>query len=615
MAPQTGQAENAKGGAEKSRWSLAVCGLLMLAVLLARLFTLQVVLGSSHQAYSEKNWLRPKQIPGQRGRILDRNQHVLADVVPSFVVMFDAQNKVYLQDRDAVAQTLDRVGMLTGEDPDVLTQRVDRARTYSYQPIPLIRNADTLMVAIVEENRASLPGVFVDVVPMRHYPQDSLAAHVLGYVQEVSAKDIERLGEGIYRPGSMIGRTGIESQYEPVLRGRDGVQFIEVSAVGRRTEAFTRMDPIPAKSGRDIVLSLDRDLQACVERALSDAPYDGKGRPPAEVSGSVAVIDVRTGDVLALASAPRFDPNQFPRGFTHEMWNELMRPEQPLFHRAVQGRYPPGSTFKGVTLYAGLERGLVTSQTRLEACVGGWQYGERFFRCWRPGGHMRVDAVEAMAHSCDVYFYQLGADMGVTGIHAYSERFGILGKTGIDLPGEPDNMVPDPAWYDEHYGVRRWTRGVALNLSIGQGEIQMTPLELAVFAGGLATGNVVQPRLLLREEGQAPETVNVSSLNLEPQFLRVVQRGMRAAVEWGTAQIVNFPELAVAAKTGTAENRGEDHAVFVAYAPYENPEIALAVYLENRGHGGAAAGPVAREILAHYFGIEDAGAGVIVESD
>jgi len=590
-----------------------VAGLLVLAVLLARLFTLQVVYSDRARLLSEKNWLRPEAIPGRRGRILDRGGRVLADVVPSYTIVFDPQWESFGRGGDSPDSTLDRLARLLGDDGGDYREELDRRRGRSYHPVRLHRNADLAEVTRVEENRRRLPGVSVVVDSRRYYPNDSLAVHVLGYVNEVNAADLARHPNGPYRAGSLIGRSGVEAEFETELRGRDGMRFVEVNVRGRRSRAFVSADPIPPRPGTDIALTLDLDLQRVLEGALDAAPYSGSGEAP-EVKGAAVVMDVRTGDILAMASRPAYDPNVFSRRMSHAEFAVYNRPAQPFWNRAVQGRYPPGSTFKGLTLYAALDEGKVTPEQKLQACVGGYQFGTRWFRCWRAAGHGRVDAYEAMAQSCDVYFYQLGRVLGVDGIARYASLFGLGEKTGIDLPGEKKGLVPDRAWYDANRGRRGWSVGVALNLSIGQGEILLTPLELVQFAGVLATGGErVRPHVLYHgkpgSEEAAPE---VTDLGLVPAEVEAVRRGMIRAVRQGTARVVRFPEVAVAAKTGTAETTGPDNAVFIAFAPVEHPEIALAVYLEHRGHGGSAAGPVARKVLASYFGIADSAAPVRV---
>ena len=372
---------------------------------------------------------------------------------------------------------------------------------------------------------------------------------------------------------------------------------------------------LPPRSGRDLRLTLDLDLQRVAEQALEEAPYDGPGEPPSEVRGAVVVLDVRNGDVLALASRPTYNPNAFSRRLSRTEWDRMNRESQPLFHRAVRGRYPPASTFKPLTVYAALDMGLVSPGQRLASCDGGWQFGNRYFRCWKPAGHGRVNAVQAVAYSCDTYFYQLAPQIDLEGFGKYAEAFRLAEPTGIPLGGERAGLVPDREWFNNTYGSRGWSRGVTLNLSIGQGELAFTPVQLAVFTAAVATGNRVRPRLVLEEDGVPREPRLPVALPLDSEHLAVARRGMVAAVEWGTAQIVRFEDLPVAAKTGTAENAGVDHAVFIAYAPVENPRVALVVYLENRGHGGAAAGPVARRILARAFDLGDVGTGVLPEGD
>jgi len=593
---------------------LGTLGLIALSVLVLRLFTLQVVFGPKYREYAEKNWLRPKRVPGHRGGIVDRNGTVLADIVPSFSVMFDAQHEAFGKHPDLKKEVLDRVARLTGNDASEFEEIVERTKAYSYEPITLLRSVDMRTVITLEERRHDLPGVFVDTVPMRYYPQDSLAAHVLGYVQEVTDQDLADHPD-IYRLGSMIGRTGIEASFEPELRGRDGVEFIEVSAVGRRSEHFLSLDPIPPTSGQDLRLALDADLQRTAEEALEAAPYNGPGKAPPEVKGAVVLLDVRNGDVLAMASRPTYNPNAFSKRLSPEVWGHMNRDTQPLFHRAIKGRYPPGSTFKPLTLYGALEEDLVEPQERLAPCRGGWQYGNRFFRCWNAAGHGALTAEEALAHSCDTYFYQLAPRVGLDGFQKFTRRFGMDEKTGIHLLGEAVGLVPSKAWFNETYGPRGWSRGVTLNLAIGQGELAFTPIELAVFTASIATGRRVTPRLVLEQDGRPMPVLPQQDLHLEARCVDVVRRGMEQAVLKGTAQVVRFPNLRVAAKTGTAENAGVDNAVFVAYAPVEDPQVALVVYLENRGHGGAAAGPVARRLLAAYFDLGDVGNGILPEGD
>jgi penicillin-binding protein 2 len=372
-----------------------------------------------------------------------------------------------------------------------------------------------------------------------------------------------------------------------------------------------------------VTLSLDADIQREAEAALADAGYDGNEEPP-EVRGAAVLLDVRSGEVLAMASAPGFDVNLFSGSLSRDEWRDLTRASRPLLNRALQASYPPGSVFKPLTQYAALAEGLTTPDAMRGPCFGGHKFGNRVFHCWKRSGHGKVDARTAMAQSCDVYFYEIAPGLGVDGIARYGRHFRVAERTGIDLPDERQGLIADPAYYDERFGKKNWSPGVALNLVIGQGEIQLTPIELAQFTGVLATGGRrVHPHLLkslgheerVRRYGNPTQDLRPEEIPLDPASLDVVRDGMRRAVETGTAVNASLPGVSVVGKTGTSQNPGFDHALFVAYAPAEDPEVAVAVVLENRGHGGSVAAPVARRILARYFEIPDSLAVASLETD
>jgi penicillin-binding protein 2 len=612
-------------GSDRRERSLVLLGvgLLVFAALVGRLFYLQVVTRDRSRELAERNWLRPEFVPGPRGRIFDRNGVVLAEMTPSFVIGFDPQNEFFLKHRDRIDATLVRLAGLVQGNPDDFRELLERERETSYKSVRLIRDADSLMVARVEEHRIDLPGVSVEVEPTRRYPADTLASHVLGYIGEVGEKELDKLAERGYRPGSLLGKTGIELQYEDLLRGEDGRRYVEVNALGRRSEAFNRRQPVPPRPGRDLKLTLDAQVQRVAERALDEARYDGPGEPP-EVRGAAILMDVWTGEILAMASRPGFDVNVFSGSLTQDEWGDLTRESRPLLNRAIQAAYPPGSVFKPFTEYGALAKGVLAPGQILSPCSGGYRLGNRVFHCWKRGGHGSLDDIGAMANSCDVYFYQLGLKLGVDGIAQAAGRFGISEKTGIDLPEERAGLVPDVAYYDKRFGKKQWGGGLALNLVIGQGEIQLTPIELVQAVGVLATGGKrVTPRLLKSvgvEERQQrypepPAPPAIREINLDPRALDRVRRGMREAVETGTARVAQVFGVPVAGKTGTAQNSGYDHALFVAYAPADDPRVVAVVLLENRGHGGSVAAPVAQRILSAYFGIPDSLVTQALETD
>lgn len=612
-------------GIERRQKSLVLgtIGLIFLTILVGRLFFLQMVSSERSRELAKRNWLKPEYVPGPRGRILDRDGVVLAEMVPSFSIAVDPQSDVYLKDPEELDRTLQRLARLIQGDAEAYREQVERNRGRTYNPIRLERNAGSVMVARVEENRLDLPGVTVEVEPTRRYPADSLAAHVLGYIGEIGEKELESLAGQGYRPGALIGKTGIELQYEKVLRGEDGIRFVEVNALGRRSEAYNREQPVPPRPGRDVILTLDARIQAVTERALQQAGYEGEGDPP-EVRGSCVLMDVRNGEILAMASSPGFDVNVFSRSISMEEWKHLTRESRPLLNRVIQSAYPPGSVFKLITQYAAFEEGVIQPGQYLNPCFGGHQFGNRFFRCWKRMGHGSVNDIEALSQSCDVYFYQLASMLGVNGIARYANHLRVQEKTGIDLPQERKGLIPDSDYYDRRFGKKKWSPGVALNLIIGQGEILLTPLQMVEFIAVFATGGRrVTPRLL-KDLGPEYRTGNYPAPNLQPRIQRIamgerslnrVREGLIVAVESGTARNAAVFGYRVAGKTGTAENPGFDHAVFIAYAPVQNPAVAVAVFLENRGHGGSVAAPVARQVLASYFGVPDSMVSRVAETD
>jgi penicillin-binding protein 2 len=397
---------------------------------------------------------------------------------------------------------------------------------------------------------------------------------------------------------------GIERQYEGYLRGVDGKRFVEVNALGRKAELLGDKHPILPKRGADVTLTIDLDLQRAAEQAFQPG-----------TRGAVVALDPRTGEVLALASKPNYDPNEFSTGITQARWDELSQGgNYPLFNRAIQAAYPPGSTLKPFVALAGLSVHAISSTTTFrEPCFGFFQFGRRKFGCWDKNGHGWVALREGIARSCDVYFYQLGVRSGLDRISAFMKRLTMSDRTGIDLPQERRGLFPDAAWYDRRYGAGRWSKGLVLNLAIGQGEVSLTPLKLAQLTAVIASnGFLLRPRLLrnvTRDGVEVPRAVPLQDslridLGLTPGDLVAVRGAMVAVVNeaGGTGGQARVDSIVVAGKTGTAQNpHGDDHALFICYAPAANPEIAVAVLVENAGHGSSAAAPLAQKVLQAYF--------------
>jgi penicillin-binding protein 2 len=422
-------------------------------------------------------------------------------------------------------------------------------------------------------------------------------AHVLGYVREVGPQHLERMGD-YYRPGSPIGYTGVEATYEPFLRGEKGYRFVVVNALGQPVAAFReRRYDVPARKGFDLYLSIDARLQAIAEQLLEGH------------RGAIVALDPQTGEVLALVSKPDYDPEPLNRRDAGSYYLRLLQdPERPLFNRALQSLYPPGSTWKMVVAAAALQDSLITERTHV-SCTGGFVYGGRMYRCHHA--HGAVNVVQALRVSCNTFFYQLGLRVGLERLSRVGALFGFGHPTGIDLPGESRGVLPTRDYYERRYGKQGWSEGGRLvNLGIGQGELSVTPLQMAVYAAALATGVVRQPHVVRAVVNPytgelQPLTHAEARLPLRPEVLELLRQGMEEVVNapGGTAQAARLPGVRVCGKTGTAQNpHGKDHAWFIGFAPRENPRIAFCVMVENAGFGGAVAAPIARQLLEAFFG-------------
>lgn len=559
-------------------------------VVFVALASLQVVRHGHWSSQARQNRQDTARVPAPRGVVADRNGVTLADNrYQATVTISRAQTRPGDPTLTALVELLDL-------DPDEVRRTIDRS---THDPVVLVKHADPEQIAKVEEHRAVLPHVRLSVGPRRQYPGGSLAAHVLGYVGEVRPEDIDPGAPDPYEPRDIVGRAGVEQFAESLLRGRNGLRVVEVNAAGHIVGEVDE-GRVPVLPGVLHYLTLSHPLQSRLEELLE--PWVGAG----------VVLEVGTGDVLAIASSPGFDPNVFTGGISPAAWNALNNdPRKPLFNRTLKGTYPPGSPYKIVTAVAALESGKVTTRSTFEPCTGGIQFGNRFFRCWeRSEGHGVLNLHGALVESCDVYFYQVAQLISIDDLADVARRFGFGRPTGLALGGEKPGLVPDSRFYDTRYGPGQWTRGVVLNNSIGQGELLVTPLQMArayAAIGGdrslyrphliLATENVFGVREVRRIE---PEAEPVCS----PQVQRIVKRALRDVVdhEDGTGELAAVVGLPVAGKTGTAENpHGEHHAWFVAYAPEHDPEVAVAVILENAGHGGEVAAPLVGQLLSTYF--------------
>jgi penicillin-binding protein 2 len=556
----------------------------VVGVLLVAFFRVQILSSSRYQLASEQNRLRAIPLSAPRGLILDRNGVPLAENVPGYSVALLASSE------DSLVAVVRRIAPFLGLGEDALPDIVRRYRRGRNDPVTVMRDAPFETVSALEERRVLIPGLVIQTEPKRRYPFDQTVSHVLGYVSEITETELASEEFPRARAGTLVGRDGLERVYDGRLRGKDGVRFVEVDAMGRTVRDQGVAPPLEPEPGETIRTSLDLGLQRFVAEIF-----------PAGRRGAVVVLDPRTGDILAMYSAPPFDPNAFIGGIEPELWQRLSRSEDhPLLNRAIQGVYPPASPWKLLVAAAALKRGIVSFDTRMPSpCRGGIQYYSRYFRCWKLEGHGDVTLTEAIKYSCDVYFYQLGLMLGLDNLLQDAGAIGMHEPLGIDLPNERSSFFPSSTeYFNRRYGPRGWTNAVTLNLAIGQGENVQTPLNMAYFYALLASpdGRSPVPRFV---ESDDPARV----LDLPATALAGLRAALVSVVEGGTATASRIADLHIAGKTGTAQNaHGDDHGWFVAFAPAEAPQVVVAAIVEFARHGSTVAPMVTRIIQRHLQG-------------
>ena len=561
---------------------------LVMGLLTVSFFRTQILGHGKYQLQSETNRLRPIPLPAARGIIYDRNGRVLAENVPGYTV------SLLPGPEDSLRSALARIASIANIDSAEIERVIQRARRAPYQPALVLGDAPFPVVSALEERRVVIPGLLIQAEPKRFYPDTGVVAHLVGYVGEVTEGERATRRFASIRLGGLVGKDGLEREYDDSLRGSEGVRFVEVSAKGqmvREAEAAANLNPVP---GADLHTTIDLGLQKFISQIF----------PPGH-RGAVLALNPNTGEVLALYSAPSYDPNAFVGGISAPYWRSLNENEaHPLLDRAIQARYPPGSTWKLAVAAMALKRGIVGPHSHMPIpCRGGLQYGNRYFRCWNAHGHGELTLTEAIAQSCDVYFYQLGIKLGVTSILEDANAWGFRGRTGIDLPGElPSEFPTGPEYYDRLYGARSWTSAVALNLAIGQGENAQTLVQMVRLYQQLASDGRPRTPFVVR---QATTKNDNASLDLSSEQIKWLRRAMIAVVEQGTARGSRLAALTIAGKTGTSQNpHGADHGWFIGFAPADKPEIVVGAIVEFAEHGTAVAPLVARSI-ARYLGIED----------
>jgi penicillin-binding protein 2 len=552
-------------------------------VLIGAFFKTQVIQHRQYVMQSEENRLRPIPLPAPRGIIYDRRGDVIAENLPAYSVSITAPSVDSL--RSSLAQLAPTLQLTQGD----INQAIRRYRRAPTRPTVILPDASIDIVSVLEEHRLDFPRLIIMSVPKRYYPDGPMVASFVGYTGEISEAELNDPRYANYKPGQQIGKGGLEKQYESILHGKEGVRFDEVDARGRPVRGEGPRPDLTPVGAPPLYTNIDLDLQKFVAGIFADS-----------LEGGAIAIDPNTGEVLALYSAPSWDPNKFTGGIPVDYYKELLEDKRrPLVNKVIQGTYPPGSTFKLTTSIIALQDGVVGLNERMPVpCSGGYQYGTRWFRCWEKKGHGSLALERAIKHSCDVYFYQLGLKIGLSKLIAGGIRLSVRDKSGIDLPEENQARWPYALdYYDKRYGPRRWSYAETLNLSIGQGANSQTVVNMAkLYSTFAAKGQQPRPEIA----HLVPQRKQV--FRLTPQQDSVLLEGLKAVLEGGgTAAGSRIEGLTLAGKTGTAQNTGgEDHGWFVGFAPADRPKIVVAVLLEFGLHGSRAA-RIASKIIGHYL--------------
>lgn len=570
-------------------WLFIGIGFLFFAMLGIRLFDLQVLEGEEYRTKSDSNRIR------------------LVEIAPPRGVMRDCKGRLLLTNRSSytcygVPQELweDKEGMYLLANalqipPDHLANQMIKPFRRTFLPMRLKRDLSFQELSTFEELRDRIPGAFLEIEQKR-YHFNQLAANALGYVAEASPDEMEKFS-GV-RSGDLVGKRGLERLYDESLRGVRGYRFSIVNAFGQEIEEEQKLERVEPTPGKELWLTIDLDLQAKAESLLTDK------------IGAIVAMDVRTGGVLCIASSPTYDPDIFAGRLDADQWKLLLNDKnKPMLNRAVQTMYPPGSTVKMAMLLEALESGTITPSFSI-SCPGSHTVGNRTFKCWKKGGHGRVDALTSIEQSCDVFYYRVGLMLGVDGVHRAFDRVHFGRQTGIDQTSEAAGLIPSEAYYNKRYGENGWTRGFIPSISIGQGEVLVTPVQLCAYACALADGKYWrQPYIVEGVYDAATRTLEKRALpepdpiDAAPQNIAIVREGMRRVV-WGgggTGARQRDEQVKIAGKTGTAQNpHGDDHAWFVGFAPVDDPIIATCVLVEFGEHGSSAAAPLSKEIMKQY---------------
>lgn len=581
---------------EKRNLFIAIV-IVLFAILIGRLYYLQVIQYSKFVNLAEANRVRVVSIPAPRGIIYDRNGEILVDNSSQYNVNVIPYE---LRSSDKAFELLADILNLTKEE---MEKRIEKNYQGPFLPAKIAEDVDFDVVSNIEEHKIELPGVLYFLEPIRSYPTKANLSHIVGYVREISKEDFENTKEQGYSIGDLMGWQGVEREYEQILKGRNGYRYLQVDAYGRIIGEIHHRKEILPEPGNDLYLTVDLGLQTFVESLVKDR------------KGAVIVMDSKSGEILSLVSKPDYPPGIFSGVIEPELWRNLISdPEQPLYNRSIQGTYPPGSAFKMIAAISALENDIVTTEWSVN-CPGQYRLGRRVFKCWKPGGHGLMDMKSALINSCNVYFYNLirKIDLNVWADYARTLGFGRL--TNIDLPGESEGVVPDVEFLDSKYGVNNWTEGYKLNLVIGQGDLLVTPLQMTKYISILANhGEFANPHIGLkyydRDNNQfiyfSHSTDSIRTISEATwEFIESALFGV-VNDKNGTGIAARVEGLNVYGKTGTAQNpHGEPHSWFIGFSrSKESPNlsdsaIAICVLIEHGGAGGAAASSMASEIFSY----------------
>ena len=593
---------------KKRLYRFLICIIVGFSILLLRLYYFQILKGEELRRLAENNYVRLESIPPSRGLIYDCNGELLVDNRPSFNI------SIILEDTPNPEQVIKRVALLLNILPDPLLKRIQDAKgSQPFKPIILKSDVSRDDLAVIKTRKFDLPGIIVSVEPKRHYIMESYASHLIGYLGEISQKELSGGRYPDNRPGDFIGKFGVEKRYENNFVGKSGGRQVMVDALGRTTDVLSTVEPIP---GENIYLTIDHRVQRVAEDMLRK-----------KIAGAVLAMNPNNGHILAMASHPSFDQNALVERMSHSEWEAIVNNSlHPLENRAIKGQYPPGSTYKIITAMAALEDGIIAEDTEL-ICPGYYTFRNRQFRCWEERGHGHINVRQALAQSCDVFFYKVGEKLGVDRLAYYAKGCGLGLSTGIRLDNDATGLVPTTTWKLRRFGMP-WQKGETLLIAIGQGFNLVTPVQMVSLISALANGGTRYRPIIVKEirdcDGHLRETANPEILGRLPaseKTLRIIRKGLVDAVNTrsGTGWSVRLPGSTIAGKTGTAQVvkleddrsddeeadevplRFRDHAWFIAYGPTRKPRIAVAVLAEHAGHGSSAAGPIAREVIKTYL--------------